>query len=397
LRKAEKDYYNNQFDNRVNDTKAIWGNLNKLFNKNNYKGNTVNKLNCNGNSVDDPKVICERFNQYFLNVANDLSKQKNNLNYNNFKQYLGPSVSNSFFCSDVLLTELREVVHSLKPSKSCVGNSLSSSLLGACFDHIALPLLYICDLSFKLGVFPDKLKLSRVIPIFKKGSKDCVSNYRPISITNPIAKVLEKLMHIRLVKYLNKYNLLYDFQFGFRTNFSTSLAVTDVITMIKDKLFNKKIVMAVFMDLQKAFDTVNFNILIDKLDHYGIRGVQLDWFKSYLMGRKQYTFVNNIESDTGITNCGVPQGTVLGPLLFLIYMYINDICRVTTNSTIKQFADDSNLFIVADNVNQLFSLANRELFLISEWMNHNKLNVNYDKTNFMIFNSDKCNDSGQLH
>jgi hypothetical protein len=190
-------------------------------------------------------------------------------------------------------------------------------------------------------------------------------------------------MHSRLTSYLNKYNFLYDYQFGFRKNHSTSLAVVDVISMIQNELYNGKLIMGVFMDLQKAFDTVNFSILIDKLEHYGIRETCLNWFKTYLIGRTQFTIVNTYSSNVIKTSCGIPQGTVLGPLLFLLY--INDIVNSTTNSQIKLFADDSNLFIIGDNIDVLYEVANKELCNLSRWVCANKLHINYDKTNFMIF------------
>jgi len=201
--------------------------------------------------------------------------------------------------------------------------------------------LFSCNLCFDNGVFPEKLKISKIIPVFKKGSRTAVSNYRPISITSPFAKLMEKLMYSRLITYLDKFNLLYDYQFGFRKNFSTLFAVIDVVNIINEELFDGKLVMGIFMDLQKAFDTVNIDILVHKLEHYGVRGTCLSWFKSYLINRSHYTVLNGIKSDTRVSQCGVPQGTVLGPLLFLIY--INDISNVVSDSKLKLFADDSNL------------------------------------------------------
>lgn len=388
LRKAEKNYYYKLFDNKVNNTKLIWKNLNKVFNKVSNKETIIDEIIVNDSVIKEPSDICNHFNEYFCNVGFNLAKNSVN-RPNDFKNYLNSTVANSFFCSDISMEELKSTLLSLKSSKSSVGDSLSSFLLKQCSDYLCEPLLYICNLSFSKGVFPTKLKASKVVPIFKKGSKSLMSNYRPISITSPFSKVLEKLMHSRLISFLDKFQILYEYQFGFRKHFSTTLALTDVVNMIQNETYNKNYVLAVFMDLQKAFDTLNLEILIEKLQYYGIRGVPLLWFKSFLQNRTQFTFVNGISSTPIETKCGVPQGTVLGPLMFI--MYINDIAKIVNKSSLKLFADDSNLFVVANNINSLFEYANEELGLISDWLSANKLYVNYEKTNYMIFQPGKYN------
>jgi len=383
LRVAERQYYDKLFDSKTQSIKNIWKNVSLLVNNRNGRHYIASKIIKDGTVVTDSYDMANEFNNYFAEVSDRLNKNFQNKVNTNHTIYLGLPQRNSFFCSSVTLTELLLTVNNLKQSRNCVGNFMSSSLLRDCIDHIALPLLYIYNLSFDAGIFPEQLKISKVVPVFKKGCKTEMSNYRPISLTNPLGKVLEKLMHVRMSSYLERYKVLYDYQFGFRKNYSTSLALIDVVNMIQNEIYEDKFVLGVFMDLQKAFDTINLDILLSKLSHYGFRGVCLNWFRSYLVGRTQFTVINGVNSPMISTNSGIPQGTVLGPLLFILY--INDITNSVTKSKIKLFADDSNLFVISDSLKALFYTAESELSSISDWICANKLFVNYEKTNFMVF------------
>ena len=222
--------------------------------------------------------------------------------------------------------------------------------------HISSPLSQIINESFLSGVFPEKMQHAKVIPLCKKGCPVTVSNYRPIPLL-----------------------------FGFRSSHSINHALISLTESIKNTLDNKHFGCGIFIDLQKAFDTVNHQILLKKLDHYGTRGTALSWFSSYLSNRSQYVSVNGHNSSHLNVTCGVPQGSVLGPLLFFIY--INDLPRSSNKLSFYRFADDPNMYFGSDNLDNLEKVVNKKLKHVKKWLDANKLALNTEKTNFIIFHS----------
>ena len=194
-------------------------------------------------------------------------------------------------------------------------------------------------------------------------------------------------MHKRLYDFLDEHNILYEHQFGFRKFYSTGYSLIEITEKIKNTIDNGKYGCGIFIDLKKAFDTVNHKILLTKLEHYGIRGNILKWFESYLSNRKQFVFYNGVSSDIASFTCGVPQGSVLGPLLFLIY--INDLPNISSKLSFFLFADDTNIYYESNNLIELEKTINKELKLLSLWLNLNRLALNVSKTNFVIFRSPK--------
>ena len=250
-------------------------------------------------------------------------------------------------------------------------------------DQICIPLKHIFNLSFTNGQHPDILKISKAIPIYKKGSRLLVSNYRPISLLSNLNKIMEKLVHHRLYKFLEESKSIYSLQFGFRKKHSTNHTLIDITETIRQALDNKDIACGIFVDLQKAFDTVNHEILIAKLDHYGVRGSANNWFASYLKNRSQYVSILGYESSTKSINHGVPQGSVLGPLLFLIYN--NDLHFAIKSSKVYHFADDTNLLNIGSNPKKMEKVINADLKTLYNWLLANKISLNCDKTEVIFF------------
>ena len=333
----------------------------------------------------DTKDICNGLNEYFSSVGDKLVQGLEQCDPRNFTKYCPPPNPTSMFCTPTEPLEIYNVIMSLKNNKSPGVDNISAKILKEICTDIADPLAHIYNLSFASGVVPDSLKLAKVIPIFKKGDRNQPGNYRPISLLTVFDKILEKLMSKRLCTFLQLHHILYDFQFGFRKHYSTVFALVDVLDNIYEHLDKHEYVIGIYLDLQKAFDTVNHDILLYKLSNYGIRGVVYQWFKSYLTGRKQFTTLAGFHSETVPVSTGVPQGSVLGPLLFLLY--INDIYNATPYVRVKLFADDTNLFLYDKSLLNLFDRANESLQCLHKWFVANKLSLNVAKTCYSVFGS----------
>ena len=251
-------------------------------------------------------------------------------------------------------------------------------------------LTLIINQSLCTGIVPHSSKIAKITPIYKKDDIHITDNYRPISLLPIISKVLEKVVFLQLYDYFVKNNLLYDSQYGFRKLHSTELASLEFTDKIINNLDQGKLPLAIFLDLSKAFDTIDHSILIHKLHYYGVRGTSLDWFKSYLCNRTQFVQYNDCNSSQSKITTGVPQGSILGPLLFIIYM--NDISTVTNKFHFTLYADDTSLVeplcsFTSDlnNQTEVADSINKELKLITDWLCLNKLSLNAKKTKLMIF------------
>ena len=322
------------------------------------------------------------FNDYFVNVGHNLNSKFIARNNNHVGKYIIKNIKSAFF-KPISSDEIVKVVKDLKSNTSPGYDDIDIKVVKKIIIHICQPLSAIFNKCLDCGIFPDKLKIARVIPIFKSGSQEVLSNYRPISVLPIFSKIFEKCIYYRLLSFINKCNILTPDQYGFRQGHSTSHALINFIRNVTNAIDNEEVMLGIFLDLSKAFDTLDHDILIYKLQLYGIRGVVLDLFKNYLQNRRQYVVINGFKSENKLLRCGVPQGSILGPLLFLIY--INDLCNTSSSLRYILFADDTSIFMSHKDPKILQSVFNNKLDIVSDWLYMNKLSVNAKKTNFMMF------------
>ena len=363
------------------------GSSQRCYQEKNDKSSITEEIKSDNLFYRNDNDMSNKFNEYFTTIADKITDDLNTSDrdctyYTNDSNFI-------FSFSDIFVHDVLKIVSGLESKSSQDMFGLSNFLLKKIIENIALPLSHILNLSLQSGEIPSEFKKAKVKPIFKLNSKDSdllstMSNYRPISLLPIFSKILEKLVALRLTKFLDENNLLY----GFQRKKSTLHPMIHLLNKIAENDNEKKITIGVFCDLQKAFDCCSHKILLIKLSKLGVRGRELKWFENYLKNREQFVSVNDGNSNLRYITKGVPQGSILGPLLFLIY--INDLANCTSLFTLL-FADDTSFLISGKKLNEVIELLNVELKKICYWFRTNELSLHPGKTKFMIFTKNESN------
>ena len=345
--------------------------------------NNISEINANGELKSTPKDISEEFNNFFTNIGQSIS---NNVTptLTNPESYINdfdPSKA-KFNLGNTGQIHVMDIIKSFESKASLDIDGVSLKLIKFVAYEVSRPLSHIFNLSLEKGIFPENLKSSRTVPIFKCGDPKLCDNYRPISLVCTISKILEKMVHTNLINHLEINDLLYKHQYGFLKGRSTEQNLLHVVNFISNALNSGNFCKGIFLDLKKAFDVCSHYILFKKLKKLGVDGIALDWFTSYLSNRKQRVDINGHLSNEKFINISVLQGSILGPTLFLCY--INDLFTVTNLATFL-FADDTSCLAEHNNLPDLINFVNTELQKIANWFRSNKMAVNISKTKFIIF------------
>ena len=386
IRRSKKDYYVSFFEDHKSNVKKTWEGIREIVSLSKKRNIVPSQIIYQNKEQSTNIEMASSMNDFFVNIGK-MVEGKIPTGDTHFSKYLTNQNPNNIFLKPVDITEIFHLVKQINPTKACGPNSIPSNILKTNILYLSEPLEIILNKSINEGVFPNLMKLANVCPIFKKNDKNKCENYRPISLLSNLSKIFERAMHTRVYDFLDISNIIYKLQFGFRKRYSTNHNLLSIIEDIRSNLDNKTYACGVFIDLEKAFDTVNHVILLNKLSHYGIRGIANNWFSSYLCNRQQKVTLSNASSPLLDITCGVPQGSILGPLLFLIY--INDMNTAVKNSIVHHFADDTNLLFSHKDPKLLRKKMNEDLQLIFNWLCANRLSLNVSKTEFIIFKPPK--------
>lgn len=371
-KKAKIEYYFREFNIHKHNGRKIWDIAREVVGTSKTRDEVLNLEGCSNDTE-----TASKFNDFFANIAPSLASKIKKTD-KDFSEYL-PLINNpQMKFKPVTEAQIVKTLSKMKNKVSFSHDFISNKLLRHVKEEIALPLSHLVTLSLKLSYVPISWKRAKVVPVFKSGSKLDPGNYRPISLLPTLSKVVEKVVHQQVVSYLNKNNILFKHQYGFRGGFSCEQLLLKLQDLLYKAKAKKEYSIMVFIDLKKAFDTTAHHILLSKIKHYGL---PVDWFKSYLGERGQYTNIRCAESKDKIIEIGVPQGSILGPLLFLLYL--NDM-PLSTKLLSLLYADDTTYLMSNKCLSTLIEIVNLELKKVEAWFACNFLTLHPGKTRFIL-------------
>jgi len=390
IRTAKRSYFHEYFEQNKSNMKTTWTKINEVIKKNTPTITQPTSFQYNNSTIDDPQLVSNCFNEHFSTIGSKLASsiQVNHINHNH-TAYLHNPTNSHFSFQTITEPHILDIVNNLSPKNSYGHDKISTKMLKKIipsFIHIITKIINQC---IENGSFPTLLKLAKVIPIHKKDNQSIFGNYRPISILPSISKIFEKVMHHQIDTYFRINDLFFQSQHGFRKHHSCETAAIELTDRIIQLLDLNQSPFAIFLDLSKAFDTIDHHILLSKLSHYGFEPQALSLMESYLSERMQYVNYENTSSSKLPLSVGIPQGAILAPLLFAIY--INDLPNVSNLFTPLSYADDTTLIATSNTFTSPLTnlpnhnLINQELNKYTDWLSVNKLSINVTKTKGMAF------------
>ena len=386
--KAKRSYFYNLLKEAKNseDRRATWDVINRAFGKNKKKRTYPEEVKTGDPSNPTSKCphdIAKVLNNHFTSIAENLAKNLGPAKSSPM-DYMGNENSSTMYLKLIEIHEILEEIAKIIIKKSKGYDHIAPKVVKWASDLFAPILRTIFNKCIELGYYPEGMKIGEVAPIYKnKGNQNDETNYRPITVLSQFNQIFERILSKRYLSFFERFNIITKKQFGFLKKHCTEHAILDLKEYLMDKLDKREITAVLFLDLQKAFDTVSHDILLKKLFHYGVRGKAYDLLKSYLSGRMQRTKVKHALSELAFVLWGVPQGSVLGPLLFLIF--INDLPNVSDLLNSWLFADDTALALSSTNIQDLEIIFNQEVNKVHDWLLANRLSVHYsDKTQYML-------------